>query len=61
MLTALCPEAVVNLNVPHEVWYVQCHKALQGLENVEKRFLLEMAEKGLEEGGGEGRADQRDG
>lgn len=60
LLTALCPEAVVNLNVANEGWYVQCCNALQGLDNVEKWLLPEMTEKGLEEGCGEKRAGQRD-
>lgn len=40
--------------------YVQCHNTLQVLDNVEKWLLLEMTEKGLEEGHGERLASQRD-
>lgn len=45
MLTALCREAVVNLNALKERWYVQCYNALLVLENVGKWLLLEMTEK----------------
>lgn len=58
--TALCLEAVVNLTVPNEGWYVPCRSALQGLENVEKWLLLGRSAKELEEGCGERRAGQKD-
>lgn len=50
LLTSLCPEAVVNLNVPNEEWYIRCHNTLQGLGNVENWLLLEMTEKGARRG-----------
>lgn len=55
LLTALCLEAVVNVNVPNEGWYVQCI-ALQGLEMCRSDFCLHWLRRGWERAGVRGKS-----